>query len=371
MENIEILQPFGLIIKTELDGLLPPLSEEEVGRLENSIITEGIREPLKIAVIDGERVIVDGHNRYRLAQKHQKYYNTETLVNVTTIDDAKMWIIENQIGRRNLNQREKMWFIVQHYNLLKSQGSTFHGNRYTASQGWNPTLTNTRDFICEMYGVPQGTFTMYRSLFNKIAYLEERRILTGANVFITRRAYLAYEISATTIEYEYDLKISQKVRAEYEIEELASDAPAIEQLKTEIKNASIKNARTAEVIENDYVAAKAEQRDSTELANASPLVAALTTEDRDLLDNPYGLSGLTIPKQEEIQKRVIKAAFDSDPDIKAKYKAEYDEVFARLQKLRKEREEILAPVKEPLEQNRMARQRCEWRLEELAKLLKI
>ena len=55
-----------MIIDEEFAGLIPPLTEEEYGCLEASILDEGCRDAL---VLWGD-VLVDGHNRYRICEAH-------------------------------------------------------------------------------------------------------------------------------------------------------------------------------------------------------------------------------------------------------------------------------------------------------------
>lgn len=87
-----------LQIDEEFRNLIPPLSADEFSRLEKSILAEGVREP----IITWNGVIVDGHNRYAICQKHAiEYENRER--QFESRDAAKIWIIENQFGRRNLS----------------------------------------------------------------------------------------------------------------------------------------------------------------------------------------------------------------------------------------------------------------------------
>lgn len=62
MEPIRILP--------EVRDRLFPLRPEEVAALEQSVLREGIREPLVVWRRGGELIVVDGHHRYDLAKKH-------------------------------------------------------------------------------------------------------------------------------------------------------------------------------------------------------------------------------------------------------------------------------------------------------------
>lgn len=87
-----------LQIDEEFKNLIPPQSDDEHKRLEREILKDGVKEPIEV----WNGVIVDGHNRYAICQKHAiEYENRER--QFESRDAAKIWIIENQFGRRNLS----------------------------------------------------------------------------------------------------------------------------------------------------------------------------------------------------------------------------------------------------------------------------
>ena len=96
-----------LQINEELKRLIPPLQPEEYSQLEKSIISDGCRD----AIITWQGVIVDGHNRYEICQKNGIEYQT-TEKEFAHIDEVKIWMIDNQKGRRNLSDGW-MWELAQ------------------------------------------------------------------------------------------------------------------------------------------------------------------------------------------------------------------------------------------------------------------
>lgn len=89
-------------IDNEFRTLIPPLTEEEFSQLEANCLENGIQDSLK--VWDG--ILVDGHNRYEIAQKHGLEFKTEEM-EFSGRTDAKLWIIKNQLGRRNLSTYDR------------------------------------------------------------------------------------------------------------------------------------------------------------------------------------------------------------------------------------------------------------------------
>ena len=61
-----------LTVNTGFESLIPPLREEELAGLEQSILTDGCRDPLVI----WNNTIIDGHHRYAICTKHSIPFNT-------------------------------------------------------------------------------------------------------------------------------------------------------------------------------------------------------------------------------------------------------------------------------------------------------
>jgi hypothetical protein len=80
-------------------ALIPPLSADEFKQLEANIQRDGCTDPLTV----WNGILVDGHNRYKICQKHGIAFKTETLKDCLTRDHVMVWIDERQLGRRNLD----------------------------------------------------------------------------------------------------------------------------------------------------------------------------------------------------------------------------------------------------------------------------
>lgn len=107
-----------LIILDEIKKQLFPLQKEEMELLEESILKEGIREPLIVWNNNGKQILIDGHNRYQIAQKYNLSFATITK-NFADIDEAIDWINRNQLGRRNLTDEQRKYLIGKIYNQQK------------------------------------------------------------------------------------------------------------------------------------------------------------------------------------------------------------------------------------------------------------
>ena len=117
-----------LTIDPEFANKIPPLREEELEQLEENILADGVViNPL--IVWDG--VIVDGHNRYRILQKHPEIQFTTYEKKFTDRYAAIAWICKNQLGRRNLTPQQFKYLIGLQYEAEKCS-SNYNGNRFTS-----------------------------------------------------------------------------------------------------------------------------------------------------------------------------------------------------------------------------------------------
>lgn len=87
---------------TDYRNLIPPISSEEYQLLEESILNEGCRE----AIVTWNDRVLDGHNRYEICQKHHIGFKTLEK-EFPNEEEAKIWIIKNQLARRNLPPHER------------------------------------------------------------------------------------------------------------------------------------------------------------------------------------------------------------------------------------------------------------------------
>ena len=117
-----------LAIDPEFASKIPPLREEELKQLEENILADGVViNPL--IIWDG--VIVDGHNRYRILQKHPEIQFTTYEKAFSDRYEAIAWICKNQLGRRNLTPQQFKYLIGQQYEAEKCS-SNYNGNRFTS-----------------------------------------------------------------------------------------------------------------------------------------------------------------------------------------------------------------------------------------------
>jgi len=115
----------NLKIDQEFKQLIPPIDNGEFLILEESIKKEGCRESL----ITWNNILLDGHNRYKICKAHEIQFKTKE-IKFESREDAKIWIIENQFGRRNLSPYQRGVLALKLEELFKGRhgGDRQEGN---------------------------------------------------------------------------------------------------------------------------------------------------------------------------------------------------------------------------------------------------
>ncbi|CAL61019.1 conserved hypothetical protein [Herminiimonas arsenicoxydans] len=92
-----------ITINEDLRAYIDPLTEDEYAALERSLLSEGCRDAL---VLWGD-LLVDGHNRYGICQKHGLPFNTVQNQAFQSMDDVHLWMIDNHLGRRSVSDFQR------------------------------------------------------------------------------------------------------------------------------------------------------------------------------------------------------------------------------------------------------------------------
>ena len=162
-------------ILQELESLIPPLSNEEFKQLERNILEEGIREPL----ITWNGILIDGHNRYRIAQEHD--INYETLEKeFENINRVKEWMIHNQFGRRNLSNYQRSVLALQLEDVFREKAK----EKQKESGGAVPQISakppvETRQEIAKVANVSHDTIAKVKKIEANATPEVKARLNTG------------------------------------------------------------------------------------------------------------------------------------------------------------------------------------------------
>lgn len=138
-----------ITVDNELKSYIRPLKDEEYEKLKESILIEGIRDPLVV----WQGILLDGHHRYKIAQEHNLEYKIVE-IELPNKEAVKEWIITNQLGRRNLTEQEASYYRGKLYSARKQN----HGGQ-TPKKGsvQNALSLRTAEQIGKEYGVSKDT----------------------------------------------------------------------------------------------------------------------------------------------------------------------------------------------------------------------
>lgn len=105
------------IVDPEFSGLIPPLTLQEREQLEHNIrITRKCYDP--IIIWDG--VIIDGHNRFEICMEHEIEFEVKEM-DFSSREEAKVWMLDNQLGRRNLSDAARIEIVLLKEEILRER----------------------------------------------------------------------------------------------------------------------------------------------------------------------------------------------------------------------------------------------------------
>jgi len=166
--NVEIL------INPKFSNLIPALTSEEYNTLETSIINDGCRD----AIVLWNSTIVDGHNRYEICTKHNIEFKTINK-DFQNEEQARKWIILNQLGRRNINNYQRSLLALELENIFKAEAI----GRMRKGKSLDPTQKSaggeTRDKIAEIANVSHDTIDKVKKIESKASDETKKQLLSG------------------------------------------------------------------------------------------------------------------------------------------------------------------------------------------------
>ena len=145
-----------IIIDEKFARMFPVLSERLMAELEESILEFGCVVPL----ILWNGILIDGHNRYIILKKHGLPFETISM-EFESRDLVEIWILENQIFRRNLTPMQLSFYRGLHYHAEKRVvgnpiGRIPHSDEL-AQNGPIQKRQSTADKLAKQYNVSRNT----------------------------------------------------------------------------------------------------------------------------------------------------------------------------------------------------------------------
>jgi ParB family chromosome partitioning protein len=153
-----------LTIDPEFKALIPPLAPEELAQLEANILSDGCRDPL----VTWQGILIDGHNRFAICSKHGLTFQTVER-EFADRQDAELWMIGNQMGRRNLENIDKVPLLERKREILAGQakGRQIRKPADSVVENLPPQTDKTRDAVAAEIGVSGKTYDALRKVSNE------------------------------------------------------------------------------------------------------------------------------------------------------------------------------------------------------------
>ena len=143
----------NIIIDEEFRFLLPALDDDTFARLEESLLQNGCRD----ALVLWNGIIIDGYNRYTICVKHDIPFNTIDM-EFDSREDVLIWIITNQVSRRNLTPIQLSHFRGVHYRAEKKSQSENSRHAQNSAKRQNDVLQkSTAKLLADRYKVSPRT----------------------------------------------------------------------------------------------------------------------------------------------------------------------------------------------------------------------
>ncbi|UOD28803.1 hypothetical protein INH39_25680 [Massilia violaceinigra] len=152
----------NITINEELRSFIDPLTANEYAALERSLLAEGCRD----ALVLWNDVLIDGHNRYEICQKHSIPFKTVQNATFDSLDDVMLWMIDNHLARRSVSDYQRGVLALRKKDIVaarvaqraaepeSAQASAPEAARVAESPPWN-----TREDVAKAARVSSNTIS--------------------------------------------------------------------------------------------------------------------------------------------------------------------------------------------------------------------
>jgi len=151
----------NIVVLPVLKELIRPLDIEETEQLKANILANGCQDSLKIwqttqkvinpnsSTNEEQFVLIDGHNRYKICSENNVPFAV-SIMKFQSLDDVISWMIDLQLGRRNMSPNEIAYYRGLKYNQEKKIEKT--DNFSTIG-----TSLKTSQKLAQQYGINEKT----------------------------------------------------------------------------------------------------------------------------------------------------------------------------------------------------------------------
>ncbi|MBN6113690.1 plasmid replication/partition related protein [Xanthomonas bonasiae] len=142
----------NIVVKEDLKAYIDPLTADEYAALERSLLAEGCRDAL---VLWGD-ILVDGHNRYGICQKHGLPFQTVQNTRFQSLQDVHLWMIDQHLGRRSVSDFQRGVLALRKREILAERRSRAAAPAAESADGAAAAASDAHDDAAPWADAPAG-----------------------------------------------------------------------------------------------------------------------------------------------------------------------------------------------------------------------
>lgn len=163
----------------EVRAILPSLTKDEADELERQILDGLHVDALVVGIFDGQKILLDGYNRHEICTRHGIPIPTREK-KLKSRGDALQWVINNQLGRRNLTDERRSYYRgLEYVSSHKTLGPS--GVKMTPTTG-DSLSGRTREKLAEKHDVSPKTIerdAAFAEAVDELPPKEKEAVLNG------------------------------------------------------------------------------------------------------------------------------------------------------------------------------------------------
>jgi transcriptional regulator with XRE-family HTH domain len=166
----------GFTIDEEFKNLLPRLNSADFEQLEKNILKEGCRE--KLTIWKEKRLLIDGHHRYEICDKHGLKYGIEEK-SFKNRDAVIEWMLNHQKGRRNMNRFQWAEVILRRKERIAEIAKANQRAGGGAVKKKSAKPVNTLETLAKLAGISRPTLKQVEFILKNADQNTIRKLRNG------------------------------------------------------------------------------------------------------------------------------------------------------------------------------------------------
>ncbi|WP_369937632.1 plasmid replication/partition related protein [Xanthomonas tesorieronis] len=279
----------NIVVKEDLKAYIDPLTADEYAALERSLLAEGCRDAL---VLWGE-ILVDGHNRYGICQKHGLPFQTVQNTRFQSLQDVHLWMIDQHLGRRSVSDFQRGVLALRKREILAERRSRAAAAPAIAADGDTADAADERDDAAPWADAPAGDDARSEAMPAPLSRADLARAARLSNSQVVQIEKIQKQATAEVVEAVKSGAISINAAAAVaslpEDEQRAAAMAGKDELKQAAKRARESKRKPRETPATGQDGDADAGQGDTELATLRVRVAELDAENRALREEVAAL----------------------------------------------------------------------------------